>query len=147
MNAQGKVHKYGDNVDTDVIIPARYLNTADHKELASHCMEDIDADFVNKVNDGDIMVATNAQARRARRLFKELEGSDIYPAPAVALASLIKMVESGSIDKSACIMLNITGAGEEAAKKNRELWYLKPSKVFPLTVDVDDVVTYVETLF
>ena len=53
---QGKIHKYGDNVDTDVIIPARYLNTADHKELASHCMEDIDKDFVKKVNDGDIMV-------------------------------------------------------------------------------------------
>ncbi len=57
MNAHGKVHKYGDNVDTDVIIPARYLNTADHKELASHCMEDIDKDFINKVSDGDIMVA------------------------------------------------------------------------------------------
>ena len=56
MNAHGKVHKYGDNVDTDVIIPARYLNTADHKELASHCMEDIDKDFVSKVQDGDIMV-------------------------------------------------------------------------------------------
>lgn len=57
MNAHGKVHKYGDNVDTDVIIPARYLNTADHKELASHCMEDIDKDFISKVKDGDIMVA------------------------------------------------------------------------------------------
>jgi len=56
MKANGYVHKYGDNVDTDVIIPARYLNTADHKELASHCMEDIDKDFVKKVNDGDIMV-------------------------------------------------------------------------------------------
>ena len=56
MNAQGKVHKYGDNVDTDVIIPARYLNTSDHKELASHCMEDIDKEFVNKVKCGDIMV-------------------------------------------------------------------------------------------
>jgi 3-isopropylmalate/(R)-2-methylmalate dehydratase small subunit len=56
MNVKGFVHKYGDNVDTDVIIPARYLNTADHKELASHCMEDIDKEFVNKVNDGDIMV-------------------------------------------------------------------------------------------
>ena len=56
MNANGKVHKYGDNVDTDVIIPARYLNTADHKELAAHCMEDIDKEFVKKVNDGDIMV-------------------------------------------------------------------------------------------
>ncbi|MGN0166213.1 MAG: 3-isopropylmalate dehydratase small subunit [Lachnospiraceae bacterium] len=56
MNAHGMVHKYGDNVDTDVIIPARYLNTADHKELASHCMEDIDLDFVKKVKSGDIMV-------------------------------------------------------------------------------------------
>ena len=59
MNAKGRVHKYGDNVDTDVIIPARHLNTQDHKELASHCMEDIDAEFVNKVKDGDIMVAGN----------------------------------------------------------------------------------------
>jgi len=58
MKAFGKVHKFGDNVDTDVIIPARYLNTADHKELASHCMEDIDGDFINKVKDGNIMVAT-----------------------------------------------------------------------------------------
>lgn len=57
MQVRGKVHKYGDNVDTDVIIPARYLNTTDHKELASHCMEDIDKDFVKKVKDGDIMVA------------------------------------------------------------------------------------------
>ena len=57
MKAHGTVHKYGDNVDTDVIIPARYLNTADHKELASHCMEDIDKDFVKNVKDGDIIVA------------------------------------------------------------------------------------------
>ena len=57
MKAHGTVHKYGDNVDTDVIIPARYLNTSDHKELASHCMEDIDKDFVKNVKDGDIIVA------------------------------------------------------------------------------------------
>ena len=57
MKAHGKVHKYGNNVDTDVIIPARHLNTQDHKELASHCMEDIDKDFINKVQQGDIMVA------------------------------------------------------------------------------------------
>lgn len=57
MDAKGLVHKYGNNVDTDVIIPARHLNTQDHKELASHCMEDIDKDFVNKVKEGDIMVA------------------------------------------------------------------------------------------
>lgn len=57
MKFQGKSIKYGDNVDTDVIIPARYLNTIDKKELASHCMEDIDKDFVKKVQAGDIMVA------------------------------------------------------------------------------------------
>lgn len=57
MTAEGLVHKYGDNVDTDVIIPARYLNTASHKELAAHCMEDIDKEFVNNVKQGDIMVA------------------------------------------------------------------------------------------
>ena len=57
MNFNGKAIKYGDNVDTDVIIPARYLNTINKKELASHCMEDIDKDFVNKVAPGDIMVA------------------------------------------------------------------------------------------
>ena len=56
MKAHRKVHKYGDNVDTDVIIPARHLNTSDHKELASHCMEDIDTEFVKKVKQGDIMV-------------------------------------------------------------------------------------------
>jgi len=56
MSVKGKVFKYGDNVDTDVIIPARYLNTSDHKELASHCMEDIDIDFVKNVKDGDIIV-------------------------------------------------------------------------------------------
>ena len=57
MNGNGNVFRYGDNVDTDVIIPARYLNTSDGKELASHCMEDIDKDFVNKVTPGDIIVA------------------------------------------------------------------------------------------
>ena len=57
MNAHGTVHKYGDNVDTDVIIPARYLNTAAHGELAAHRMEDIDRSFVSKVKPGDIMVA------------------------------------------------------------------------------------------
>lgn len=57
MEICGKVFKYGDNVDTDVIIPARYLNTADANELAKHCMEDIDATFVSKVAPGDIMVA------------------------------------------------------------------------------------------
>ena len=57
MNAKGRVHKFGDNVDTDVIIPARYLNRSDEQWLASHCMEDIDADFAKNVKKGDIMVA------------------------------------------------------------------------------------------
>lgn len=57
MKAVGAVHKYGDNVDTDVIIPARYLNSSDPQELAKKCMEDIDPDFVNRVKPGDIMVA------------------------------------------------------------------------------------------
>ncbi len=57
MKATGRVFKYGDNVDTDVIIPARHLNTADHQELAAHCMEDIDREFIKQVQPGDIMVA------------------------------------------------------------------------------------------
>ena len=58
MKASGRVFKYGDNVDTDVIIPARYLNSSDPKELAAHCMEDIDKEFINKVAEGDLIVAT-----------------------------------------------------------------------------------------
>lgn len=57
MKAEGRVFKFGSNVDTDVIIPARYLNVPDAAELAKHCMEDIDKEFVNKVTDGDIIVA------------------------------------------------------------------------------------------
>ena len=57
MKAEGRVFKYGDNVDTDVIIPARYLNSSDPKELAAHCMEDIDKTFVSRVRSGDIIVA------------------------------------------------------------------------------------------
>ena len=57
METRGKVFKYPDNVDTDVIIPARYLNTSDPQELAKHCMEDIDQDFVDQIQKGDIMVA------------------------------------------------------------------------------------------
>ena len=57
MQAKGSVFRYGDNVDTDVIIPARYLNTSNGKELAMHCMEDIDGEFVKKVKEGDIIEA------------------------------------------------------------------------------------------
>ena len=58
MKLRGKVHRYGANVDTDAIIPARYLNVSDPEELARHCMEDIDAEFVHRVEPGDIIVAT-----------------------------------------------------------------------------------------
>ncbi len=57
MDAKGKVLRYGDNIDTDVIIPARYLNSSDPKELAKHCMEDLDVNFLEKLNQGDIIVA------------------------------------------------------------------------------------------
>ena len=62
MNAKGPVFKYGDNIDTDVIIPARYLNTQSEAELASHCMEDIDKTFVTRVKAGDIMVGARTSA-------------------------------------------------------------------------------------
>lgn len=57
MNAHGTAHKYGDHIDTDVIIPARYLNTQNDQELAAHCMEDIDQNFIHKVKQGDLLVA------------------------------------------------------------------------------------------
>ena len=76
-NARGKVHKFGDNVDTDVIIPARYLNSSDPAELATHCMEDIDADFTKKVNKGDIMVATkNLSSIKKVRLYVAYQSED-----------------------------------------------------------------------
>ncbi len=66
MQIKGKVHKYGNDVDTDVIIPARYLNTSSERELASHCMEDIDKAFVQNVKAGDLIVAEDNFLARAR---------------------------------------------------------------------------------
>ena len=71
MVREGKVFKYNDNVDTDVIIPARYLNTSDPRELASHCMEDIDKDFIKNVKDGDIIVADLVSYQHALRSSKD----------------------------------------------------------------------------
>ena len=70
MKAQGTVHKYGDNVDTDVIIPARYLNTSSHKELAAHCMEDIDINFTIIVNDIEHLIDYSHIIRTSR--FKDI---------------------------------------------------------------------------
>ena len=100
-----------------------------------------------KATNGEILVATNAQARKAAKLFEELEGVDIHPAAAVATATLIKAVQDGKVEKDATIMLNITGAGEQAFKREHETYSLEPSKVFPLNVTADEVVEFVEGLF
>lgn len=81
MKAKGTVHKFGDNVDTDVIIPARYLNKSDEAWLASHCMEDIDADFVKNVKPGDIMVAeANFGCGSSRNMHRLLLKRQAFPA-------------------------------------------------------------------
>lgn len=100
-----------------------------------------------KATGGEVFAATNAQARKARKLFHELEGVDIYSAAGIATASLIKAVADGRIEQDATVMLNITGGGEEHFKQDKELWYLKPSHVFPLEPDTDDVVAKVGALF
>lgn len=100
-----------------------------------------------KATGGEMFAVTNAQARKAARLFRETEGVDIYSAAGVATASLVKAVEEGRVAKDAVIMLNITGGGEQRFKEGKELWYLKPAHVFPLDPSVAEVVEKVETLF
>ena len=100
-----------------------------------------------KATNGEILVATNAQARKAAKLFEELEGVDIHPAAAVATATLIKATQDGKIDPEAIVMLNITGAGEERFKSEHEIYTLEPSKVFPLDVEAEEVIECVEALF
>lgn len=100
-----------------------------------------------KATDGEILVATNMQGRKAAKLFKELEGVDIHPAAGIATATLIKAVQDGKIDKDAYVMLNITGAGEEAFKAEHDVVYKEPDLVFPLNATVEQVVEAVEALF
>ena len=100
-----------------------------------------------KDSDGDILQATNAEAQKAMRLFLETEGVDIHPAAAVSVASLIKEVQLGHIERDATIMLNITGGGEARYRADKRIFYLKPNYVFPLTPDENDVVVKVEELF
>ncbi len=100
-----------------------------------------------KATNGDVLVVTNAQERKAARLFEELEGIDIHPAAAVATASLIKAVEAGQVDKKATIMLNITGAGEKRFKAEHNVFQLEPTKVFPLNIEAEKVVEAVEAMF
>ena len=101
-----------------------------------------------KDTDGDVMTVTNAAARKVGQLFERLEGVDIHPASAVATASLIRAVESGAVDKSAVVMLNITGGGERGYKASRpQLHTLAPSAVFRVDVPEEEVVASVEKLF
>lgn len=100
-----------------------------------------------KSTGGEVFAVTNPQARKAKELFKELEGVDIYSAAGVATASLIKAVADGKIDREAVVMLNITGGGEQHFKEGRSLFHLKPSHVFSLTPDPEEVVAKTEALF
>lgn len=100
-----------------------------------------------KATGGEMFAVTNAQARKARRLFLDLEGVDIYSAAGVATASLVKAVEDERIAKDAVVMLNITGGGELHFKENKTLWYLKPDHLFPLEPDPADVVAKIEAMF
>jgi cysteate synthase len=96
---------------------------------------------------GDVLVATNEQARAAAKLFGKTEGTDIHPASAVAAATLIEAAKNGNIDKNAVIMLNITGGGEERFKAEKELFYLKPDLIFDFNPDVELVQKEVSALF
>jgi cysteate synthase len=96
---------------------------------------------------GDILLATNEQARAAAKLFLEAEGNDIHPAAAVATATLIEAAKNGTVDKDALIMLNITGGGEQKFKAENELFYLKPALVFDMNPDAELVKEKVGLLF
>ena len=100
-----------------------------------------------KATGGEMLVATNAQGSKARRLFLDLEGVDLHPAAGIAVASLIKAVGEGKIDKDAVVMLNITGGGEQLFKKDKTLWYLKPDHIFPLNPNPEEVIRKVESMF
>ena len=100
-----------------------------------------------KDTDGDFFAVTNEEAEAAGKLFEELEGIDINPAAAVATASLIQAVENNQLEKDAVIMLNITGGGEKRFKENKEIFYLKPNKVFDVDANKEEIKEFVKTLF
>lgn len=97
--------------------------------------------------DGDILAATNEEARAAKKLFKETEGVDIYSAPGIALASLINAIKAGEVDPEKIVMLNVTGGGEKHCQEGKQLHYLKPSLVFDFDPDPNEVIDKVSALF
>lgn len=96
---------------------------------------------------GDVLLASNDEAMKAASLFEETEGIDIHPAAAVATATLVNAVKEGQVRKDALIMLNITGGGEERFKQKNELHYLKPSLVFDIDPDINEVKEKLEQMF
>ncbi len=100
-----------------------------------------------KDSGGSVLYATNDEARTAAALFERLEGIDIHPAPAVAVATLCAEVAAGRVPAGATVMLNITGGGEERFKSGKALHYLKPSHVFDLDPDAAEVIRIAEGLF
>lgn len=96
---------------------------------------------------GDVLLASNEEAMKAAALFEETEGIDIHPAAAIATATLVNAVKEGQVQKDAIIMLNITGGGEERFKQKNELHYLKPSLVFDIDPDLNEVKEKLKQLF
>jgi cysteate synthase len=96
---------------------------------------------------GKVLLATNEEAYHASHLFTVSEGIDLHPAAAVAVASLIKTAQNGSLDKNACIMLNVTGGGENKFKTHKELFFLKPSLIFPVNSGIDNIRDKIGKLF
>jgi cysteate synthase len=100
-----------------------------------------------KDTDGQVLKATNHQAKRANKLFIKTENIDLHPASAIATASLIKCVKKNKIDRDALIMLNITGGGEKKFSKENKLHYLKPKQIFDIDPDIKEVKKKLEKLF
>jgi cysteate synthase len=97
--------------------------------------------------EGDVLIATNDEARAAAALFEETEGIDIHPAASVATASLINAVQNQTVNKNALIMLNITGGGEQRLKQEKELFYLLPHYIFDINPDPQEVAACIKNLF
>lgn len=97
--------------------------------------------------DGDILAATNEEARTAKKLFEETEGVDIYSAPGIALASLINAIKAGEVDPEKIVMLNVTGGGEKHCQQGKKQYNFKPSLVFDLNPDANEVIDKVSALF
>ncbi len=100
-----------------------------------------------KDTQGDVLLASNEEAKEAADLFQQTEGIDIHPAAAIATATLIEAAKNNSLEKDALIMLNITGGGEDVFKKSHKLHYLKPQLAFPINPDFEEVKKQLNQLF